>query len=407
MLLPPYDRSGLTTGIVHIGVGGFHRSHQARYVDQLLRQGKAREWAITGVGVLPSDARMRDALKVNDGLYSLVVKHPDGSRETDVIGSITDMLLVHEDRDQVVQLMAAPTTRIVSLTVTEGGYAGPQDWAELVADALAMRAEWGFAPFTVMSCDNILGNGDAARRVLEEHGVEIDGVSFPNGMVDRITPVTTDDDRALAEDPWPVVCEPWTQWVLEDDFCNGRPPFEDVGVQLVDDVEPYELMKLRLLNGTHQAMAYLGSLAGYAYAHEVCQDPVFVAFLERFMVEVTPTLRPVPGIDLVAYQQALIERFANPAIRDTLARLCADTSNRIPNWLTPVIREQLDRGGDIDALARVVASWCRYAQVVDVDDPRKEQVRRAATDGTFLAELFPTVLDARFVAAFERELATL
>ncbi|MCU1601786.1 MAG: mannitol dehydrogenase-like protein [Frankiales bacterium] len=401
MLTPPYDRAGLTTGIVHLGVGGFHRSHEARYVDQLLRRGKARDWAITGVGVLPSDTRMRDALQQNDGLYSLVVKHPDGTTEIEVIGSITGMLLVSEDRQAVVELMSAPSTRIVSLTVTEGGYSGRQDWMGLVADSLALRRERGVTPYTVMSCDNILGNGDVTRAALADYGIDVGGVAFPNGMVDRITPVTSDEDRELTEDPWPVVCEPWTQWVLEDHFTDGRPPFQDVGVQLVEDVEPYELMKLRLLNGSHQAMAYLGHLAGYTYAHEVCQDPEYVAFLQAFMAEVTPTLRPVPGIDLDAYKAALVERFANPAIRDTLARLCADSSNRIPNWLTPAIREQLDAGGDIDALARVVASWCRYAQVVDVDDPRKELVMRAARQGTFLEELFPTLLDERFVRAFE------
>jgi mannitol 2-dehydrogenase len=197
-------------------------------------------------------------------------------------------------------------------------------------------------------------------------------VAFPNCMVDRITPVTAPEDiERLAKefgvaDGWPVVCEPFTQWVLEDRFGQGRPPFEDAGVQMVDDVVPYELMKLRLLNASHQAMAYLGYLAGYRYAHEVCQDPLFAGFLLGYMErEGSPTLPPVPGVDLDAYRHELVERFANPEVRDTLARLCAESSDRIPKWLVPVIKANLASGGDIDRSALVVASWARYAEGVD------------------------------------------
>jgi mannitol 2-dehydrogenase len=363
---------------------------------------------------------MRDALKEHDGLYTLAVKHPDGKVEARVIGSLLDMLLAPEDVEAVVERMADPALRIVSLTVTEGGYVVPPrdelTWFSLVAESLKRRKARGIRPYTLMSCDNILGNGHVARDALRAYGADIEGVRFPCSMVDRITPVTTDEDRALigAEDRWPVVCEPWTQWVLEDDFGLGRPPFEDVGVQLVADVEPYELMKLRLLNGSHQAMAYLGHLAGYTFAHEVCADPVFVAFLEAFMAEVTPTLRPVPGIDLDAYRKALIERFGNPAIRDTLARLCAESSARIPNWLTPVIRELLDSGGCIDNLALVVASWAKYAEGVDEDgqpidvvDAQRDRVMSAARQGTFLGELMPEVSAPRFREAFDQALRQL
>jgi mannitol 2-dehydrogenase len=197
-------------------------------------------------------------------------------------------------------------------------------------------------------------------------------VRFPNCMVDRITPVTTAADRESlterfgVEDGWPVVCEPFTQWVLEDSFGGERPPFEDVGVQLVSDVEPYELMKLRLLNASHQALCYLGYLAGYRYAHEVCADPLFVSFLLGYMDnEGTPTLPAVPGVDLTAYKHQLIERFANPEVRDTLARLCAESSDRIPKWLLPVVREQLAAGREIGRSTLVVASWARYAEGTD------------------------------------------
>ncbi|MEO7061316.1 MAG: mannitol dehydrogenase family protein, partial [Lapillicoccus sp.] len=217
-------------------------------------------------------------------------------------------------------------------------------------------------------------------------------VSFPNCMVDRITPVTAAEDIAgLSEefdvqDRWPVVCEPFTQWCLEDAFPSGRPSFEDVGVQLVPDVEPYELMKLRLLNASHQALTYLGYLSGYRFAHEVCQDPLFTQFLLAYMDdEATPTLHEVPGVDLTAYKHQLIERFANPEVRDTLVRLCAESSDRIPKWLVPVIRTNLDHGGQVTRSALVVASWARYAEGVDeqgepieVVDQLKDRVMAAA-----------------------------
>ncbi len=252
-----------------------------------------------------------------------------------------------------------------------------------------------------MSCDNIPGNGDVARRTVigfarlldEELATWIgDEVAFPNSMVDRITPVTAPEDvTALreefgVEDRWPVVCEPFTQWALEDRFTAGRPPFEEVGAQLVPDVEPYELMKLRLLNASHQALCYVGFLAGYHYAHEVCQDPLFVDFLLAYMDrEATPTLHEVPGVDLTAYKHQLVERFANPEVRDTLARLCAESSDRIPKWLVPVIRENLASGGEIDRSALVVAAWARYAEgvdeqgnAIDVVDQLKDRVMAAA-----------------------------
>jgi mannitol 2-dehydrogenase len=231
-----------------------------------------------------------------------------------------------------------------------------------------------------MSCDNIQGNGDVARRAFAafaslrdpELGAWVEReVSFPNSMVDRITPVTTDEDRAeLARrfgltDQWPVVCEPFAQWVLEDRFA-ARPPLEDAGVQLVGHVEPYELMKLRLLNASHQALCYFGYLAGYRLVHEVAQDPLFADFLTAYMDnEATPTLAEVPGIDLDAYKRSLIERFSNAHVRDTVARLCAESSDRIPKWLLPVIRHNLATGGQVTLSAAVVASWARYAEGVD------------------------------------------
>ncbi|RBY87859.1 mannitol dehydrogenase family protein [Blastococcus sp. TF02A-30] len=457
--VPSYDRSRVRAGIVHLGVGGFHRSHQAMYLDRLMERGEALDWGVCGVGVLPGDRRMAEVMAAQDCLYTLVEAHPDGFLGARVIGSVVEYLLAPDDPEAVVERMADPAIRIVSLTVTEGGYnispvtgdfdarqpdvvadlapgAPPRTSFGLVTEALVRRRERGIAPFTVMSCDNIPGNGDVARGSFAAFAALRDPelgewvsreVPFPNSMVDRITPATTDVHRAElsrrfgVEDAWPVICEPWTQWVLEDRFGAGRPPLEDVGVQVVDDVEPYELMKLRLLNGSHQAMGYLGVLAGHTYMHDVCQDPLFRRFLHGYMdEEATPTLPPVPGIDLEHYKAELIGRFANPNMRDTLARLCAESSDRIPKFLLPVLRANLASGGEIRCSVAVLAGWARYAEGVgedgapiDVVDPMRDRLmaaaRRQGEDPlAFVAdrELFGDLVDdERFVEAYRSTLA--
>jgi mannitol 2-dehydrogenase len=384
---PTYDRDEIRVGIVHFGVGGFHRAHQAMYVDQLLEQGLAKDWGICGVGVMPADRRMADVMTAQDGLYTLVIEHADGSREPRVIGSIVDYRYAPDDPDAVVELIAAPSTRIVSLTITEGGYDVDHQPADvvsvfaLVTDALARRRDRGLPSPTIVSCDNIEGNGDVARQAFTTHAERThpgladwmaEHTRFPNSMVDRITPATTPDViEALAtefgvEDQWPVAAEPFTSWVLEDDFSDGRPPFEDVGVLLVEDVTPYELMKLRLLNAGHQALCYFAYLAGYRLVADAAGDPLFAEFLLKYMdSEATPTLLPVPGIDLPEFKQTAIDRFANPGVRDTIVRLCFGSSDRIPKWLLPVIRENLRTGAPIRLSAATVASWARYAEGVD------------------------------------------
>ncbi|MEV8242125.1 mannitol dehydrogenase family protein [Microbacterium testaceum] len=398
--VPTYDRAAVRSRIVHFGVGGFHRAHEAMYLDRLLEAGHT-EWGLCGVGVLSFDAAMRDALAAQDDLYTLVTTAPDGSSEARVIGSIVDYLFVPDDPEAVVAKLADPDTAIVSLTITEGGYGiddatgayAPRDEATLadldgalpprsvmglLTEGLRRRRDAGIPAFTVMSCDNIQGNGHVARAALlgfaERRDPELArwiarNVSFPNSMVDRITPVTTDDTRAAIasefgiRDRWPVRAESFEQWVLEDAFPAGRPPFDEVGVQLVDDVEPYELMKLRLLNASHQAMSYLGILSGAHYVHEVCTDDLFVSFLQGYMHdEAIPTLRPVPGIDLDAYCDQLIARFGSEAIRDTLARQVVDGSDRLPKFLLPVVRAQLDSGGRIDHAALVLAGWSVFLE---------------------------------------------
>ncbi|MEE1621753.1 mannitol dehydrogenase family protein [Zafaria sp. J156] len=424
--VPAYGLAERRVGIVHFGVGGFHRAHQALYVDRLMNAGRALDWAICGVGLMPHDAAMRDALAAQDNLFTLIEKAPDGTHAARVVGAIARYLYAPDNPEAVLAQLADPAVRIVSLTVTEGGYnynpatgefnahapAVAADLAEgavpsttfgYITEALRRRREAGTAPFTVMSCDNIQGNGHLAQKVFTAFARLKDAalgewiareVAFPNSMVDRITPVTTDADReALAEehgigDRWPVVSEDYLQWVLEDRFPAGRPEWDAAGVQLVDDVEPYELMKLRLLNASHQAMAYSGYLAGHRYAHEVIEDPLLREFLAAYMSrEGAPTLRPVPGIDLAAYQAKLLERFGNRQVRDTLARLCAESSDRIPTWLVPVIRQNLSDGGSVALSAAVVATWARYAEGVDeagepiqVVDRLRDRVMAAAAE---------------------------
>jgi mannitol 2-dehydrogenase len=422
--VPRYDRDSVTVGIVHFGVGGFHRAHEAMYLDTLMNQGVALDWGICGVGLMPGDRRMARVLSRQDGLYTLVTRAPDGTSTARVIGSIVDYQYGPDDPEAVLARLTAPSTRIVSMTVTEAGYnvhrvtgefdanhpgvladrrpgAAPSTVFAYVVEALARRRQHGIAPFTVLSCDNVQGNGAVARaafigfaRLRDPELADWISVSvqFPDSMVDRITPATTSADVQAVheeygiEDEWPVVCEPFTQWVLQDRFDAGRPPLEQAGVQVVDDVEPYELMKLRLLNASHQALAYAGYLAGYRYVHEASTDPAFVALLRRYMnEEALPTLRPVPGIDLPRYIEDLIERFGNPEIRDTLARLCVDASERIPKFLLPVIRHQLATGGPVQASATVIASWARYVEGTDENgepielvDPARDELAAAA-----------------------------
>jgi mannitol 2-dehydrogenase len=431
------------------------------YVDRLMNLGLAHDWGICGVGVMAADIQMRDVLTTQDCLYTLMVKHADGRLDARIIGSIVRYLYAPDDPEAVIETLVLPSTRIVSLTVTEGGYnvnpvtgefdrhnaavradiesgMAPRTVFGLVIEALRRRRARHIPPFTVMSCDNLQENGTVTRKAFTAFAHLINPglgewvrqeVAFPNSMVDRITPVTSDSDRAVllehfgVDDRWPVVSEEFTQWVLEDDFPTGRPPLEQAAVQLVSDVEPYELMKLRLLNASHQALCYAGYLAGYRFVHEVATDPVFVEFVQGYMDdEATPTLKDVAGIDLTAYKANLIERFANAEVRDTLARVCAESSDKIPKWLLPVIRHNLASGNEIRRSATVVASWARYAEGFDeqgepitiVDPLRDDLMRRAQEERTlplaFLCDqrLFGDLADqARFTDAYLEALTSL
>lgn len=457
--IPSYDRGRLTHGIVHIGVGNFHRSHQALALDRLMNAGLAYDWAICGVAVLPTDASLARRMQDQDCLYTLVEKSADGTWSPRVIGSITEVIF--DDPERAIAKMTEPNVRIVSLTVTEGGYNfdrltgefmldtpaivqdlsrthPPRTFFGIITEALHRRRKAGIPPFTIMSCDNIQGNGQVARRMFEAFARAQDPefaewmlatVAFPDSMVDRITPVTTPEDVAAVKeligviDECPVVCEPFFQWALEDHFPQGRPTLEDAGVQLVADVAPYEKMKLRLLNGSHQGLAYFAHLMGYQFVHDATRDPDMATFLRRYMdEEATPTLDPVPGVDLDAYKSQLIERFQNPEVRDTVSRLCAESSDRIPKWLIPVVVDQLRHDGQVELCAGIVASWARYAEGVDesgtaiaVVDPLKDELmpiaqRQREDELAFIANrrLFGDLVDdPRFTRPYAQALHSL
>ena len=433
--IPRYDRAGLVVGIAHIGVGAFHRSHHAAYLDRLFEQGESRDFAVCGIGVLDTDVADIAALASQDCLYTLALRHPDGHWDGRVIGSIRDVRHVHDDVGGVLETLAAPTTRIMSLTITEGGYnldprglfdlSNPQIARELSGEgsptsvfgltvaALRLRRERGLDPFTIMSCDNIEANGVVAQSAflgyaaacdeslaawIAEHG------AFPNSMVDRITPRTTSrvqaeiEERFGVRDLMPVTAEPFVQWVLEDDFPLGRPAYERAGVQMVSDVRPFELMKLRLLNGSHQALAYLGLLAGHHYVHQAAADPDIARFVRAYMAhEAAATLPAVPDTDLDAYQSELMIRFGNREIEDTLDRVAAYPSDRMPKFVLPVLSQLARDGRDLPlgtALLAAFAGFClglsEDGQPLDLLDFEADSLRGSAAHwvqsaGDFLA----------------------
>ncbi|RBP83812.1 mannitol dehydrogenase family protein [Marinomonas rhizomae] len=424
-VVPKYDRSQLKAGIVHIGVGGFHRSHEACYNDDFLTLSQSTEWGICGMGLREADRKIGDILKQQDYLYTLIVKHPDGRQENRVIGSIVDFVLASDDPAAATDRLADAQTKIVSLTITEGGYHfnpatnafdfdhpdvqhdlvnphAPKMIFGFLTEALRKRRAKGLPAFTIQSCDNIQHNGDMTRKMLLAFAEKQDptlaqwissSVSFPNAMVDRITPMTTLQDITLLEeagvqDLWPVTCEPFTQWIIEDHFSDGRPDWESVGAQFVGDVTPYELMKIRLLNAGHSVLGLLGSVHGHATIDGCIADPLFASYVRRFMdVEVTPILAPVDEINLDEYKSTLIERFGNPNIKDNLARICLESSSKLPKFIVPTIMENLEKGGSIKFAALVIAAWCYYSDkgvskngvALDIVDDMKAELHSYAS----------------------------
>jgi mannitol 2-dehydrogenase len=377
--VPRYDRSALVSRILHVGVGGFHRAHMAAYTDEVAVAGG--DWGIRGIGLLDADRRMADALGGQDHLYTLIERDNEGSKPR-VVGSIVDFALVAGDEPAFARRVADPDVAILSLTITEGGYSlrGGNPTIETIVSALDARRAGGGRPLTILSCDNLPGNGSVARQavstVAETRSAELtryvgQSCTFPNSMVDRITPQTRDADKTwLAvevgiEDAWPVVSESFRQWVIEDAFAAGRPAWETVGVLFSDRVHDWELYKLRMLNASHSSMAYLMALAGVEFVDEAIGIPTVRQYLERFLAtEAIPTLPEIPGHPAEVYAQTVLLRFENRNVRDQIARLCIDGTAKFPSFLIPTIEAQVERGGPVACAALALAGWARYLATV-------------------------------------------
>ncbi|MGK9283834.1 mannitol dehydrogenase family protein [Sinorhizobium meliloti] len=411
---PDYDLGPVTVGIVHLGIGAFHRAHQAAYTDALLSENPS--WGICGVSLRSPETR--DALQPQDGLYTLAVQDGEGS-DLSVIGSVVELLCAPEDPEAVLRRMADPATRIVSLTITEKGYchnpatgtldeghpdivhdlanpARPRSAIGFIVEAISRRVSAGIAPFTLLSCDNLPGNGHVLKRIVTQFAelrdpalaAVIRNVASPSTMVDRIVPATTDGDRSAVaaamgfEDAWPIMTEPFRQWVIEEDFPLGRPAWEKAGALFVQDVSAFEFMKLRLLNGSHSTLAYLGYLAGAETVADAMSLPGMEALVEGLMRhEVSPTLPELPGFDLPAYRAELLQRFRNPALRHRTWQIAMDGSQKLPQRLLGSIRDRLQAEAGYDRLALGVAAWMRYARgldeagrPIDVRDPHAARI---------------------------------
>jgi mannitol 2-dehydrogenase len=419
---PRYARADLSPGIVHFGIGNFHRAHLQVFLDRLMNAGRDHDWAIVGAGVTPYDVRMRDALAGQDWLSTVVEQSAEKSY-AHVTGVMTDFL-PPMDGAAIVRQLALPATGIVSMTVTEGGYfinpatgafdpenpaiaadaahpEAPKTVFGLILAALRARRAAGVQPFTVMSCDNVPHNGvvamNAVAGLAEAQDPKFaawirDNVAFPNAMVDRIAVATSDREREITrkefgiEDAWPVFCEDFIQWVVEDEFPAGRPAFEEVGAQFVGDVTPFEHMKIRILNGGHATIAYPSGLMDIHFVHEGMADPLVRAFLTKVETEeILPILPPVPGTDLHDYFELIVARCDNPKIGDTIRRLCLDGSNRQPKFIVPSIADRIDRGLPVQGLALESALWARYCagttdsgKVIEPNDPSWDRMQAQA-----------------------------
>ena len=400
--VPRYEPEELVPRILHLGVGGFHRAHMALYTDEAAAEGG--DWGIHGIGLLDADRAIAEVLRAQDQLYTLVERDSDGSRPR-VVGSIVAYTLAAGDLDAFPTRVADSQVAILSLTITEGGYSmtdGNPTIEAIVAGLEARRAR-RLGPITILSCDNLPGNGDVARKaittVAERLGPELtkylEACTFPNSMVDRITPQTKDVDRTWlrdevgVDDGWPVVCEPFRQWVIEDRFAAGRPRWQDVGVLFTERVRDWELYKLRMLNAAHSCMAYLMALAGVVYVDEAVTSPEVRRYLEQLLTtEAIPTLTEIPGHPATEYAVTVLRRFANTGVRDQIARLCIDGTAKFPSFLIPTVEAQLERGGPIACAALALAGWARYLATVppELRAPDSRSDRSVALAQRALAE---------------------
>jgi fructuronate reductase len=409
---PSYDRALVNTGIIHLGIGAFHRAHMADYIDQILGSGD-HDWGITGVSL--RSAGVRDQLNPQDGLYTLVIRDGDGDR-AQIISAVDQVLVAPENPAAVIAAMAAPSVKIISLTVTEKGYchdpatgalnlehpdivhdlanpAAPRSAIGYIFAALCARRENGAGPVTILSCDNLPHNGAVLAQVVKEFASKaapdlLDWinahVTFPATMIDRIVPATTaaDRDKLALElgvtDEGMVKAEPFTQWVVEDDFAAGRPALETVGVQMVADVRPYELAKLRMLNGSHSTIAYLGIAKGYEFVDQAIADTEIRQTVEALMTEAAATLSDIPGFDPTVYARDLIARFANPALAHRLAQIAMDGSQKLPQRLVQTVAESHAAGRQAKAAAAGILAWMQHLQGAHVNDPMGQDLRQLA-----------------------------
>src|SRR6195952_3247500 len=454
LVLPQYKRSAVSPSVVHIGVGGFHRAHQAVYFDDIASKNISMDWGITGVGL--HNPAMGAALSQQDNLYTVLVRSEDAD-EARVIGIIQRYLFAPQCPSEFLSVLTDEETRLVTLTITGSGYPAtgtvdPDDpdvradldnpasprtvWGYLV-EGLRRRRTRGLPPFTILSCDNIPANGDVVRRAIVSTAelrdpelakwIDQNG-AFPSSMVDRITPETTDQTRTLlahryhVEDAWPVVTEPFSQWIVQDQFCNGRPPLDQVGVRFVDDVLPYEMMKARLLNGAHSALGYLGCLAGFQSTDGALTDAAIRDYVAGYLREASALLPGVPGVNLDRYCSTLLQRFANPRIGDQLSRLCRRGSTKVPSYVLPSLRDALKHDRPRAHLVLAVAAWLRYLRGTDcagnplkVDDVRADELRTLALTGETdprsvlgAPDLFDTLAaDTRLVSELQQALKLL
>lgn len=458
-----YARSDISPGIVHIGVGNFHRAHQGVYLDDVFNTGHGHDWGIVGAGLLPSDAARRAQLQPQDWLTSVVELGPgnqaaenqptDNTPTARVTGAMVDYCPAHAAT--LIDRLCDPAIRMVTLTITEGGYYihpatsdfdldhpniahdvanfhAPTSVFGVMLKALARRKNAGTPPFSVLSCDNLVGNGDMARRALSTMASAVDAVDpvwvadavvCPNAMVDCITPATTDEERQFiadtyaVEDAAPVICEPFRQWVIEDTRPFERPPLELVGVQFTPDVRPYEELKLNLLNAGHAAIAYPAALLGLEYAHDAMADADVAGWVRALLTrEVVPLLAPTPDTTPAAYLNTVVTRFANPGVRDAISRLCEDGQNRQPKFVFPSLRRALAHGAPLDGLALEIALWCRFLAEGNITGPSPAKALIASANATrttpeaFIigTDMFGDLRDApRFVQAFHTQITTL
>jgi fructuronate reductase len=414
---PGYVRDTRGIGIVHFGIGAFHRAHMAAYTDDAMAA-DGGDWRILGVSL--RSASVRDQMVPQDGLYTLVERSAAGSKAR-IIGAVGDVLVASEERERLVATLAASTTHIASFTITEKGYCRAPDRSldlafaddrsaySYLAEAFARRRDAGLPGLTLLSCDNLAGNGVQLQRLMDEyldaHAPDLRGwfeaeCACPSTMVDRIVPATTEADRAEIEvmlgmrDDAAVVTEPFSQWVIEDKFAGPRPAWENYGAQITSDVHAYETAKLRMLNGAHSALAYLGLKRGHEFVHQAIADPELVPLIDRLMrKEAATSLTSAPGQDLNAYADALITRFANPALNHRLIQIAMDGSQKIPQRWLETLAFQQERGQQCLAILAAIAAWLGHIRGDNgaVDDPMAEPLKAAwdaAGKGSIVTALF-------------------